>query len=122
MFPSADDPNELVLNIQPTEGISLRFDAKVPGLEPRMRTMELQFNYTDFGASGPTAYERLILDAMLGDASLFPRKDEVEASWAWIQPLLDAQIEPEPYMAGSQGPASADRLIGTGQDHAWRVL
>jgi glucose-6-phosphate 1-dehydrogenase len=122
MFPSAENPNELVLNIQPTEGISLRFDAKVPGLEPRMRAMELQFNYTDFGASGPTAYERLILDAMLGDASLFPRKDEVEASWAWIQPLLDAQIEPEPYMAGSQGPSGADRLIGTDQDHAWRAL
>ncbi len=122
MFPSAHDPNELVLNIQPTEGIYLRFDAKVPGLEPRMRAMELQFNYTDFGSSGPTAYERLILDAMLGDASLFPRKDEVEASWTWIQPLLDAPIQPQPYASGAQGPALADQLLGSGHDHVWRKL
>jgi glucose-6-phosphate 1-dehydrogenase len=120
MFPQGQEPNELVLNIQPTEGIYLRFDAKVPGLESKLRAMELQFNYTDFGQVGPLAYERLILDAMLGDPALFPREDEVEASWAWIEPLIEANIQPEIYAAGSQGPASADALIG--EDRSWREL
>jgi glucose-6-phosphate 1-dehydrogenase len=120
MFPQGQEPNELVLNIQPTEGIYLRFDAKVPGLESKLRAMELQFNYTDFGQVGPLAYERLILDAMLGDPALFPREDEVEASWAWIEPLIEANIQPEMYPAGSQGPASADELIG--EDRSWRQL
>ncbi len=120
MFPQGQEPNELVLNIQPTEGIYLRFDAKVPGLESKLRAMELQFNYTDFGQVGPLAYERLILDAMLGDPALFPREDEVEASWAWIEPLIEANIQPEIYESGSQGPASADALIG--EDRSWRTL
>jgi glucose-6-phosphate 1-dehydrogenase len=126
MFPDTE-PNVLVLNIQPDEGISLRFGAKVPGLETKLRTVDMDFSYKDFGSSGPTAYERLILDAMLGDPSLFPREDEVEASWAWIEPILNATLEPQPYKASTWGPSVANRLLGRLSDFGraqrqWRTL
>ena len=120
LFPPTGKPNTLRINIQPDEGTTLRFDAKVPGLETSLRPVEMDFNYRDFGDTGPSAYERLILDALVGDASLFPREDEVEASWAWFQPILDAQITMHPYRAGSWGPSAANSLLGA--DRKWRKL
>jgi glucose-6-phosphate 1-dehydrogenase len=95
-------------------------DAKVPGLDSSLRAVEMDFNYRDFGDIGPSAYERLILDTLLGDASLFPREDEVEASWAWIQPVLDTKMAAHPYKAGSWGPSAANALLGG--DRKWRKL
>ncbi|NJM95794.1 MAG: glucose-6-phosphate dehydrogenase, partial [Acaryochloridaceae cyanobacterium CSU_5_19] len=105
---------------QPNEGVTLSFDAKTPGLTADLRPVNMDFHYSDFGSSGPTAYERLILDAMNGDASLFPRGDEVEASWAWIEPLLEHEIPVYPYTAGTWGPQEAALLLGDGQD--WHKL
>jgi glucose-6-phosphate 1-dehydrogenase len=125
MFPKQTSPNQLILHINPDEGISLRFDAKVPGLDSSLRVVEMDFNYRDNGDLGPAAYERLILDALLGDASLFPREDEVVASWAWIQPLLDAALNPETYAAGSWGPDRASEFMGSSSDgltRTWREL
>jgi glucose-6-phosphate 1-dehydrogenase len=108
-------PNALVLRIQPAEGISLYFEAKVPGLSGPMQPVSMDFDYSKaFGVESPEAYERLLLDAMLGDATLFARKDEVEAAWGLITPILDewaAGGEPEPYPAGSWGPKAADDLL-----------
>lgn len=118
LFPDAAEPNVLALNIQPDEGVSLRFDAKVPGLETRLRAVNMDFSYRSFGAMGPTAYERLLLDCMLGDASLFTRSDEVEGSWRWLEPLLKADVSPVAYAAGTWGPDVADALIGEGR--RWR--
>jgi len=108
-------PNALVLRIQPEEGISLFFEAKVPGLLGRLQPVSMDFDYSRaFGVESPDAYERLLLDAMLGDATLFARSDEVEAAWALLTPVLEEWErggEPEPYPAGSWGPPSADRLL-----------
>ncbi len=120
LFPQPSQPNMLRINIQPHEGIILSFDAKMPGLTADLRPVNMDFDYSDFGTSGPSAYERLILDAMHGDASLFPRGDEVEASWAFIEPLLDAQIPLRHYKAGSWGPTQADALLQANQ--VWQVL
>jgi glucose-6-phosphate 1-dehydrogenase len=119
LFPQPSQPNMLRINIQPNEGVILSFDAKTPGLTADLRPVTMNFRYSDFGSSGPSAYERLILDAMNGDASLFPRGDEVEASWAWIAPLLEPSI-PEPYSAGSWGPTAADTLMAVHQE--WQKL
>ena len=109
-------PNVLTIRIQPDEGISLRFAAKVPGATTQLRTVRMDFFYgSSFGEAVPDAYERLLLDAMLGDPTLFARRDEVEEAWSLIQPILDAWgegISPVvPYDAGSWGPAAADLLI-----------
>ncbi len=120
LFPQPSQPNMLRINIQPNEGVTLSFDAKMPGLTADLRPVNMDFNYSDFGSSGPTAYERLILDAMHGDASLFPRGDEVEASWAWIAPLLECDVPLHSYAAGTWGPEAADALMAT--DHAWHRL
>jgi glucose-6-phosphate 1-dehydrogenase len=120
LFPPTGEPNILRINIQPDEGATLRFEAKVPGLDSSLRAVEMDFNYRDFGDIGPSAYERLILDTLLGDASLFPREDEVEASWAWIQPVLDTKMAAQPYKAGSWGPSAANALLGG--DRKWRKL
>lgn len=118
------DPNLLVLRIQPEEGISLFFEAKVPGLSGPLRPVSMDFSYqTSFTGTSPEAYERLLLDAMLGDATLFARCDEVEAAWALVTPILEAwenEGEPESYPAGSWGPDAANRLL---EEHgrAWRV-
>jgi glucose-6-phosphate 1-dehydrogenase len=120
LFPQPSQPNTLRINIQPDEGVTLSFDAKTPGLTANLRPVEMDFNYRDFGSTGPSAYERLILDALHGDASLFPREDEVDASWAWIEPLLRADLPVRQYEAGSWGPKEADDLLR--RDQQWREL
>ena len=120
LFPQPSQPNMLCINIQPDDGVTLSFDAKLPGLTADLRPVNMDFNYSDFGASGPSAYERLILDAMHGDASLFPRGDEVEASWAWIAPLLETDIPVSSYPAGTWGPEAANQLLAPHQ--AWHKL
>ncbi|HLQ10615.1 MAG TPA: glucose-6-phosphate dehydrogenase [Ktedonobacteraceae bacterium] len=111
------EPNVLTLRIQPDEGISLKFGAKVPGTEMQIRSVNMDFFY---GSSGfreqPEAYERLLLDCMLGDSTLFTRRDEVEAAWTFIQGILDAwQREPpetiQTYESGSWGPEASDEFI-----------
>ena len=109
------EPNVITLRIQPEEGIQVRFASKVPGHDFTVGPVVMDMNYREaFGGEPPEAYERLLLDSMKGDATLFSRRDAVETSWAWIQPILDcveAQPRIEPYEAGSWGPAKADRLI-----------
>ena len=111
------EPNVITLRIQPEEGIQLSFSAKQPGNDFTVTPVEMDMKYAEaFGGEPPEAYERLLLDAMRGDATLFSRRDAVEASWAWIQPVLD-WLESEPrrapaaYEPGSWGPAEADGLI-----------
>ena len=109
-------PNELVLTVQPDEGVSLSLGAKIPGPRMRIRPVNMEFRYgTSFLSESPEAYERLILDAMRGDASLFTREDEVQASWEICDPILKAwAATPGPlpqYAAGSAGPAEADVLL-----------
>jgi len=109
-------PNVLAIRIQPDEGISLKFDSKVPGPAVRSAPVTMEFRYaTSFGAEPPEAYERLLLDTMLGEATLFARRDEVETAWAWLDPLLhawaDDKRDPDFYSAGTWGPESGDRLI-----------
>lgn len=108
--------NVLAIRIQPDEGISLRFDSKVPGPVVRTAPVTMEFRYaTSFGAEPPEAYERLLLETMLGDSTLFARRDEVETAWAWLDPLLKRwaadPAAPSPYPAGTWGPAEADALI-----------
>ena len=110
------EPNQLILKIQPDEGISLRFGAKVPGAQMRVRTVNMNFLYdTSFADAAPEAYERLLLDAMFGDSTLFTRKDEVETAWALVSSILNVWERgrgPLPtYEAGSWGPQEADQLI-----------
>jgi glucose-6-phosphate 1-dehydrogenase len=110
-------PNVLAMRIQPDEGIMLRFAAKVPGLGLDVRTVNMDFAYdTSFVVDSPDAYETLILDALLGDASLFTRADEVEAAWSVVTPIITAWAEMPPphfpnYSAGSWGPEAADELM-----------
>ncbi len=109
-------PNVLAIRIQPDEGISLKFDSKVPGPSVRTAPVTMEFRYaTSFGAEPPEAYERLLLETMLGDSTLFARRDEVETAWAWLDPLLKAWAsDPRPpdfYPAGTWGPEPAERLI-----------
>ncbi len=117
-------PNTLVLRIQPDEGMDLILSAKVPGPVVSVAPVNLHFLYNDaFGGAGNEAYERLLLDAMLGDASLFTRSDEVETAWDRIAPLLKYRqtIKPHPYFSGSDGPDAADQLIAT-SGGKWRSL
>ncbi|MFT3769877.1 MAG: glucose-6-phosphate dehydrogenase [Minicystis sp.] len=120
---ATDEPNSLVMRIQPDEGISLRFATKVPGQGVAVRDVAMDFRYgTEFGSSTPEAYERLILDAMRGEATLFTRADEVEAQWGFIDPILAGWREQNAplafYDAGSWGPREADALLATGD--TWR--
>ena len=120
-------PNVLAIRIQPDEGIALQFDAKVPGPAMRHRPVLMDFRYgTSFGVPPAEAYQRLLLDTMLGDGTLFARRDEVEAAWRIVEPLLEAwTVEPAPdfpnYEAGSWGPAAADSLPGS-PERRWRRL
>ncbi len=116
--------NVLAIRIQPDEGISLRFDSKVPGPAIRTAPVTMEFRYaTSFGAEPPEAYERLLLETMLGDATLFARRDEIETAWAWLDPLLQRWAkDPRPphfYPAGVWGPEEADTLI-EGDGRRWR--
>jgi glucose-6-phosphate 1-dehydrogenase len=111
------EPNVLTLRIQPDEGISLKFGAKVPGTEMQIRAVNMDFFYgSSFVREQPEAYERLILDCMVGDSTLFTRRDEVEAAWTFIQGILD-EWKDEPsetiltYESGSWGPQTADEYI-----------
>ena len=117
-------PNVLAIRIQPDEGISLKFDSKVPGPAVRTAPVTMEFRYaTSFGAEPPEAYERLLLETMLGDATLFARRDEIETAWAWLDPLLQRWArDPRPphfYPAGTWGPEEADTLI-EGDGRRWR--
>ncbi|MBI4400871.1 MAG: glucose-6-phosphate dehydrogenase [Nitrospirae bacterium] len=120
-------PNVLRLRIQPEEGMSLRITCKVPGSKAQTYPVEMNFKYGDaFSAPSPEAYERLLLDVMAGDASLFMRRDAVEASWAWITGVLEGWQAQEvkwlpEYPAGSWGPVEADRLIQS-DGRTWRTL
>jgi glucose-6-phosphate 1-dehydrogenase len=117
-------PNELVLRIQPDEGIALRFEAKVPGPRVRLGTVKMDFDYADyFGAAPNTGYETLLYDALTGDATLFHRADIVEAGWSVVDPILRAWAETgdglSRYPSGSWGPAEADALLA-GEGRQWR--
>jgi glucose-6-phosphate 1-dehydrogenase len=119
-------PNALIVNVQPDEGISLRFGAKLPGPDIQIQQVKMDFRYgSSFGVPSPEAYERLILDALAGDSTLFTRRDEVEAAWALIDPLIarweSGSDRPHAYPAGSWGPEEAERLFdGTGG--SWRRI
>jgi glucose-6-phosphate 1-dehydrogenase len=111
------DQNVLAIRIQPDEGFALGISSKVPGPRVRIYPVNMDFRYgSTFGASSPEAYERLLLDVMTGDQTLFMRRDLVEASWTWITPILERWASetstPMPaYPAGDWGPPEADRLI-----------
>jgi glucose-6-phosphate 1-dehydrogenase len=118
-------PNQLILSVQPNEGVSLSLVAKIPGSQMRVRPVNMEFLYgTSFMSQSPEAYERLILDTMRGDATLFARDDEVEAAWRIVDPILEAwSKDPGPlpqYPAGSKGPPEADALLLEGTK--WRPL
>src|SRR6266850_2239761 len=123
-----NEANVLVIRIQPDEGISLRMQAKMPGTSFRIEPVKMDFHYgTSFGKASPEAYERLLLDAMSGDATLFARRDEVEEAWTFIDPIEEAwhakTDAPELYFypAGSWGPETGDDLLAR-DGHAWRRL
>ncbi len=109
-------PNILFLHIQPTEGVTLQFSAKVPGPRVKLGGVNMNFNYADYFHEGPsTGYETLLYDCLVGDATLFQRADNVEAGWTVVQPALDAweagHIHVHPYAAGTDGPDEADALL-----------
>jgi glucose-6-phosphate 1-dehydrogenase len=117
-------PNRLVLRVQPDEGITLCFGAKVPGGEFDVRSVEMDMTWAEeFGAAPADAYELLLHEALLGDATLFIRGDEVDAAWAVVQPILDRWAErpdaPITYEPGTWGPREADELLERG-GRAWR--
>jgi glucose-6-phosphate 1-dehydrogenase len=122
------DPNVLSIRIQPNEGFALTIESKVPGPRVRIYPVKMDFEYSStFGGSSPEAYERLLLDVIVGDATLFMRRDMVEEAWRWISPILTrwASQTDTPristYAAGEWGPSEADRLIeSTGR--RWRDL
>jgi glucose-6-phosphate 1-dehydrogenase len=121
------DSNVLTIRIQPDEGFALGINSKIPGPRVRIYPVKMDFRYSStFGATSPEAYERLLLDVMAGDPTLFMRRDAVETAWRWVMPILERweekTSEPLPtYPAGEWGPAEADRLIeATGRQ--WRAL
>jgi glucose-6-phosphate 1-dehydrogenase len=119
------DPNALTLRLQPNEGISIRFNGKVPGTTVGVRPVRMHFSYdSEFGAYTPEAYERLLLEAVAGDATLFIRRDEVETAWQIVdairngwdgKPLTNREF----YAAGTWGPIAAEELLAQG-GHVWR--
>ncbi|HWB05352.1 MAG TPA: glucose-6-phosphate dehydrogenase [Verrucomicrobiales bacterium] len=126
---TSDDPaNVLVIRIQPDEGISLRVQSKIPGPSVRTERVKMDFHYANsFGKASPEAYERLLLDAMAGDATLFARRDEVEQAWRYIDQIENAwHNSPNPppmyeYPAGSWGPAESDKMLEA-DGRNWRRL
>jgi glucose-6-phosphate 1-dehydrogenase len=117
--------NTMVISIQPDEGVTLVMNSKIPGLETRTQPVKMHFRYsTTFGSNTPEAYERLILDAMVGDSTLFIRGDETEASWKLITPILDhwrdcGEHGMQEYASGSWGPLASERLLWE-RRHQWR--
>ncbi len=121
-------PNVLALRIQPNEGIALRFEVKMPGADLRSRSVDMDFGYgKTFGVEGSDSYERLLLDCMLGDQTLFTRGDEVEAAWKVVTPALSVWDQPSDpslvpqYQAGSWGPLEADIMLNR-DGRQWRRL
>jgi glucose-6-phosphate 1-dehydrogenase len=120
------EANVLAIKIQPDEGITLKFGSKVPG-QQQIRPVTMDFRYgSSFGVASPEAYERLLLDCMLGDGTLFTRRDEVEASWSLITPIHQGWESgpPQPfpnYEAGTWGPAAADEFMAR-DGRAWRRI
>jgi glucose-6-phosphate 1-dehydrogenase len=117
--------NALVIRIQPDEGVTLRFGSKVPGSAMEVRDVNMDFAYGEsFTESSPEAYERLLLDVLIGDPPLFPRQEEVELSWRILDPIEEywaSHSKPEQYAAGTSGPPSADRLLAR-DGRAWRRI
>jgi glucose-6-phosphate 1-dehydrogenase len=118
-------PNQLVMTVQPNEGVSLSLGAKVPGTRMRIRPVNMEFLYgSAFMSESPEAYERLILDVMRGDATLFTRNDEAEAQWRIIDPIEQAwaadETKPAQYESGTQGPEEANRILQG--DAKWRAI
>jgi glucose-6-phosphate 1-dehydrogenase len=114
--------NQLVVRVQPDEGVTLKFGSKVPGSVMEVRDVAMDFLYGEqFTEASPEAYERLLLDVLLGDATLFPRNAEVEASWSVIDPLEEfwAGTTPHPYRAGEWGPRAADEMLAA-EGRRWR--
>ena len=114
--------NQLVIRVQPDEGVTLKFGSKVPGTTMEVRDITMDFQYGEaFTDASPEAYERLILDVMIGDKTLFPDAAEVEASWRVVDPLEDAWdgSSPETYRAGEWGPRAADQMLAREGRH-WR--
>jgi glucose-6-phosphate 1-dehydrogenase len=115
--------NAIVFRVQPDEGVTMRFGSKVPGSTMEVRDVSMDFSYGhSFTESSPEAYERLILDVLLGEPSLFPKNDEVELSWEILEPILKwwaTHGKPDPYQAGTWGPESADRMLARTGRH-WR--
>jgi len=120
-------PNVLALQLQPDEGASLQFGAKIPGPEISLGGVRMNFSYKDYFSTEPTTgYETLVYDCMIGDAMLFNRADGVEAGWQVVQPILDLwhddkTVTLEPYAAGSAGPEGADNLLWR-SGRQWRAI
>jgi glucose-6-phosphate 1-dehydrogenase len=118
-------PNVLAARIQPDEGIAVRFTSKEPGQHTILRDVAMDFRYgASFGSNTPEAYERLLLDAMRGEATLFTRRDEVEAQWAYMDHVLEAWASdgnppPPMYPAGAWGPEQADDMLAR-DGRRWR--
>ncbi len=129
MFPIPEDKiiesNTLAIRVQPQEGISLRFEVKVPGVEVKMASVDMDFSYAEaFGELDHEAYETLLIDCMQGEATLFTRSDEVEAAWAVVDPIIDFWANKRPdhfpnYAAGTWGPTVADEFIAQ-EGARWR--
>ena len=120
------NPNVLRLRIQPDEGVSLKFDAKIPGTVMQVQSVYMDFPYSKLGAPIQGGYERLLLDVTHGDQTLFTRGDEVEQAWRVVTPILQAWEEKAPtdfpnYAAGTWGPESADRFLER-EGRRWRTL
>jgi len=116
--------NALVIRVQPDEGVTLRFGAKVPGTQMEVRDVTMDFGYGHaFTEASPEAYERLILDVLLGDPPLFPQNTEVELSWKILDPIIEYWArhgKPDGYRAGTWGPASADEMMAR-DGRQWRL-
>ena len=118
-------PNLLILRIQPAGGISIRFDAKQPGEGMHLRGVSMDFHYgSSFGVREPTAYETLLLDAIVGDGTLYTRQDMVEASWSAVEPIIEVWNNTAPhfpnYPSGTWGPTESDDMLHRG-GHTWRT-
>jgi len=129
MFPLPEEhtiePNTLVIRVQPKDGIALRFEVKAPGVEVKLASVDMDFGYAEsFGDLGHDAYETLLLDCMLGEATLFTRSDEVEAAWSVVDPIIDFWANKRPdhfpnYPAGTWGPPVADEFVAR-EGARWR--
>jgi glucose-6-phosphate 1-dehydrogenase len=114
--------NQLVIRVQPDEGVTLKFGSKVPGTTMEVRDITMDFQYGEaFTEASPEAYERLVLDVLIGDKTLFPDASEVEESWSVVDPLEAAWegTKPEPYRAGEWGPRAADEMLAR-EGRSWR--